>query len=100
MFKGLFEKEKTATEIEIDKIYQLRTLYAPTSNEYQILNMRLKELLELKEAEKKKPRFQVSGDTIVKVGIGAAVCALIVFKEDLVGPITSKALGIATKFIG
>lgn len=96
IFDKIFVKEPSFTEKEIQRIYEDRAYYDPTSDEYKVLNERLKELLELKEMEN-KPKFQVSGDTIVKVAAMVAVCGVIVFKEELVGPVTSKALAIVTK---
>lgn len=92
----IFVKEPSFTEKEIQRIYEDRAYYDPCSDEYRLCNERLKELLELREMER-KPKLQVSGDTIVKVAAMIAVCGVIVFKEELVGPITSKALAIATK---
>lgn len=96
IFDKIFVKEPSFTEKEIQRIYEDRAYYDPCSDEYRLCNERLKELLELREMER-KPKFQVSGDTIVKVAAMIAVCGVIVFKEELVGPITSKALAIATK---
>ena len=98
MFNWIFAKEETPTEIEIKRLYEDRAWYDPTSEEYQKLNARLKELLELKEIEN-KPKFEVSGDTVVKVAAMVGVCALIVFREELVGPVTSKALSLAAKMV-
>ena len=92
----IFVKEPSATEKEIERVCEDRAYYDPTSDEYAVLNARLKELMELREMEK-KPKFQVSGDTIVKGAIMTGVCVLIVFKEELVGPVVSKALSIVTK---
>lgn len=92
----IFVKEPSFTEKEIQRLYEDRAYYDPTSKEYYELNCRLKELLELKEMEE-KPKFQVSGDTVVKVLAMVAVCGVIIFKEELVGPVTSKALALATK---
>lgn len=92
----IFVKEPSFTEKEIQRLYEDRAYYDPCSDEYKILNERLKELLELKEMEE-KPKFQVSGDTVLKVGAMVAICAVIVFKEELVGPVTSKALALAAK---
>lgn len=92
----IFVKEPSFTEKEIQRIYEDRAYYDPTSKEYYELNCRLKELLELKEMEE-KPKFQVSGDTIVKVAAMFVICGVIVFKEELVGPVTSKALALAAK---
>lgn len=96
IFDKIFVKELSFTEKEIQRIYEDRAYYDPCSDEYRLCNERLKELMELREMER-KPKFQVSGDTIVKVAAMIAVCGVIVFKEELVGPITSKALAIATK---
>lgn len=96
LFDKIFVKEPSFTEKEIQRIYEDRAYYDPCSDEYRLCNERLKELMELREMER-KPKFQVSGDTIVKVAAMIAVCGVIVFKEELVGPITSKALAIATK---
>lgn len=96
IFDKIFVKEPSFTEKEIQRIYEDRAYYDPCSDEYRLCNERLRELLELREMER-KPKFQVSGDTIVKVAAMIAVCGVIVFKEELVGPITSKALAIATK---
>ena len=96
IFDKIFVKEPSFTEKEIQRIYEDRAYYDPCSDEYRLCNERLKELMELREMER-KPKFQVSGDTIVKVAAMIAVCGVIVFKEELVGPITSKALAIATK---
>lgn len=97
MFDWLFVKEPTATEVEIERLYKDRAKYAPTSEEYSKLNARLKELLELKDMEKPKPKFQVSGDAVLKTVAMVGVCALVVFREELVGPVTSKALSLMTK---
>ena len=97
MFDWLFVKEPSYTEKEIARLYKERASYEPTSKEYYELNCRLKELLELKELEK-KPKIQPpSTDTILKVGAMVVVCGIIVFKEELVGPVTSKALSLMTK---
>lgn len=96
IFDKIFVKEPSFTEKEIQRIYEDRAYYDPCSDEYRLCNERLKELMELREMER-KPKFQVSGDTVVKVAAMIAVCGVIVFKEELVGPITSKALAIATK---
>lgn len=92
----IFVKEPSATEKEIQRLYEDREYYDPCSDEYKICNERLKELMELKEMEE-KPKFQVSGDTVVKVAAMVGICAVIVFKEELVGPVTSKALALAAK---
>jgi len=96
IFDKIFVKEPSFTEKEIQRLYEERAYYEPTSKEYYELNCRLKELLELKEMEE-KPKFQVSGDTIVKVAAMVAICGVIVFKEELVGPVTSKALALVAK---
>lgn len=98
MFDWIFAKEPTPTEKELKRLYEERAWYEPTSEEYAQLNARIKELLELKEMEEKKG-LQVSGDTVVKCICMAGVCALIVFREELVGPVVSKALSLATKIV-
>lgn len=94
----IFKHEPSMTELEIQRLIEERSYADPTSEEYKILNARIKELMELKEIEK-KPKFQVSGDTVVKIGALLLLGGLIVFKEELVGPVVSKALGIATKLV-
>ena len=96
MFDKLFVKEPSFTEKEIQRVYEDRAYYDPCSDDYKICNERLKELLEIKEMEE-KPKFQVSGDTIVKVAAMVGIGLVIVFKEELVGPVTSKALALVTK---
>ena len=97
MFDWLFAKED-ATETEINRLHEERAWYDPTSEEYAKLNARLKELQELKEMEH-KPLIQVSGDTILKTAVFAGAVVLIVFKEELLGPVTSKGLSLVTKMI-
>lgn len=92
----IFVKEPSYTEKEIQRLYEDRAWYDPCSDEYKLCNERLKELMELKEMEE-KPKFQVSGDTVVKVAAMVAICGVIIFKEELVGPVTSKALALAAK---
>lgn len=98
MFDWMFVKEPTPTEKELKRLYEEREWYEPTTEQYATLNTRIKELLELKEMEN-KPKIQVSGDTVVKclcmVGLGAAI----LFKEELVGPVTSKALSLVAKIV-
>ena len=96
MLDKLFVKEPSFTEKEIQRVYEDRAYYDPCSDDYKICNERLKELLEIKEMEE-KPKFQVSGDTIVKVAAMVGIGLVIVFKEELVGPVTSKALALVTK---
>lgn len=96
LFDKLFVKEPSFTEKEIQRLYEDRAYYDPCTEEYKLCNERLKELMELKEMEE-KPKFQVSGDTVVKVAAMIAICGVIVFKEELVGPVTSKALALAAK---
>lgn len=92
----IFVKEPSFTEKEIQRLYKERAHYDPYGIEYEVCNKRLKELLEMKEMEE-KPKFQVSGDTVVKVAAMVVVCGVIIFKEELVGPVTSKALALVTK---
>lgn len=98
LFDKLFVKEPSFTEKEIQRLYEDRAYYDPCTEEYKLCNERLKELMELKEMEE-KPKFQVSGDTVVKVAAMIAICGVIVFKEELVGPVTSKALALAAKMV-
>ena len=97
MFDWLFAKED-ATETEIRRLHEERAWYDPTTDEYAKLNARLKELQELKEMEH-KPIIQVSGDTIVKTVVFAGVAVLIIMKEEILGPVTSKALNLLPKMI-
>lgn len=97
MFDWLFAKED-ATEKEIHRLHEERAWYDPTSDEYAKLNARLKELQELKEMEH-KPLIEVSGDTIVKTVVFAGVAVLVIFKEELLGPVTSKAMTFLPKLI-
>lgn len=93
---GIFSKKENPTEVEIERLYTDRAYYDPTSDEYAKINARIKELLELRKLERER-RFQISGDTIVKTVAMVGVCVLIVFKEELVGPIASKAVGFIAK---
>lgn len=98
MFDWMFEKEPTANEKELERLYEMRKWYCPTSEEYEKINARIKDILELKEMEEKKG-FQVTGDTVLKCACFVGIGTLIIFREELVGPITSKALSLATKFM-
>ena len=94
----IFKKKVSPTEQEINRLYEERTYYDPTSDEYMKINARLRELLELRKLECERG-FQISGDTIIKTVAIVGVAVLICFKEELVGPITSKALGLITKVV-
>ena len=97
MFDWLFVKEDP-TETEIKRIKDDKAWYDPTSEEYKTLNERHRELLELKEMEH-RPLIEVSGDTIVKCACMLVICGAIIFKEELIGPITSKALSLGVKLM-
>lgn len=97
MLDWLWKKEDP-TEEEINRLREDRKWYDPTTEEYAKINARLKELQELKEMEH-KPLIQVSGDTILKTAVFAGAVVLIVFKEELLGPVTSKGLSLVTKMI-
>lgn len=111
MFDWMFMKEPevvepTLVDEEIERLYKEWQYFHPYDDEYQKINARLKELIEIKNAEKatenskvKEKGFQVSGDTVVKCVCMVGIGVLIVFKEELVGPIASKALTLVTKFV-
>ena len=101
MFDWMFEPKETETEKEIKRICERRAKLDPASNEYCVLNARLRELLELKGMEKpSKPGFQhVTGDGILKT-LGLVVLGGgIIFKEEIFGPIATKALPLLTKIV-
>lgn len=114
LFDKLFVKEETPLEREIKRVQEeLRFVELDEQkcvkrstktakdgstvetedfeNRYSELLEQLRILQELNEKEK-KPRFEVSGDTIAKCACYVGVGVLIIFHEQLVGPIASKAL--------
>ena len=95
---GFGEKKPDVTAEEILRIQEERMCCSPDSNRYAILNARLKELYELQAMEKPKG-FEISGDTIVKCACYILIGGLVVFREELVGPVTSKALGLISKIV-
>ena len=99
MFDWMYQKEPTMTEWEIKKLEAVRMTLDPTTTEYQQVNLRLKELYELREMERPRNN-RASGDTKYKVRAGVAVAGGILLYEKLVGPVVSKVLPIATKMIG
>ena len=83
---NIFVKEKTPTEQEIERLYESRKQYDPTTKEYYEINARIEQLLRIKEMER-GPKVGVSPDTLVKVAGGVVLAGIIIFKEDLIGPI-------------
>lgn len=83
---NIFVKEKTPTEQEIERLYELRKCFDPITKEYYEINACIEQLLDIK-AKEKRPKVGVSPDTWVKVAGGVILGGIIIFKEDLIGPI-------------
>jgi len=117
IFDKLFVKEETPLEREIKRIKSELEYVEPDEqecikrttkytkdgtveeeqyeNKYSKLLEHLERLQQMDEKEK-KPKFEVSGDTIVKCACYVGIGVLIVFHEQLVGPVASKALKMMT----
>lgn len=64
------------------------------AKEYNDIEERLKALYEMQTTRKqnKTKRFEITGDTILKCGCYMLLGTMIIFKEELIGPVASKAL--------
>lgn len=99
MFDWMFEKDDVATtEKEIRRLHEELAWYDPTTEEYRDILARLKDLQELHKMEH-EPAITVSGDTIVKCLCMLAFGTVVVFREELVGPVTSKMLNLVPKML-
>ncbi len=98
-------KKKTRTELEIERLEALRETMDPLNvmnDNYKIINARLKELYELRDAEKKGKKHidPPTGGDILKVCCYIALGGLILCKETLIGPIgNTNAMKILGKMI-
>lgn len=86
-------KENTPLEEEIERLHKELLYETPSEEKYKQI---LTNLATLYELNKKKRKFEVSGDTIVLASVNLLGIIIILQHENL-NVISSKALGFVSK---